>query len=569
MKRTVLLLLGAATVTGLLGSCGREAPVGTLDVVSDPPGLAVTINPVGGAKTAPSLPPTTPHRAVLPVGRYQVTPSFDSQEMQVTPASRTVEVNAAQRLEVSFAVALLGRVAVTSDPAGAAVAVDGEPSGEVTPVTLTLTEGEHLLELSLDGHVATGGPIAVTVDPATPAAVDVVLAPAGTLEVASEPAGARIWLDGADTGADTPASLTVAAGPRLVRLARAGWLVSPDSLLVDVPEGGTAAAAFTLVAEGSEGDLTVTSRPAGAAILLDGVDTGEVTPHTFSLPPLPVSVSVGRNGYLEPAAVSATPAAGADTPVDFALTARRIALVETVSGIHCVGCPAMNTMLANVEAAGFGPDAMLGIKYSGPFGGPDFFYQANPTVLQNRMTVYANGTSWDWAAPTLFFDGALAVAPDFTNGYPSFGGMVTLLQAAAAEDPGFAVDVAVADWNADPLDVTVTLTSGRDVTLPAHHLNLAVAENPIVFDEPQNDGGETEFHWICREFALLENSPGRALGAAPAVLSFQVAKQANWTDVDRDHLFAIVFVQEPGNLRILQAGAQVPAVHALSGRTRP
>jgi len=569
MKRIVLLILAAAAAASLLGSCGREAPVGTLDVTSDPEGLAFYVYPVAGeSKTAPARPEPAPFRRVLPVGLYRVVPQFEPEQQQVTPAERVVEVAAAQRQEARFSSVLLGRVEVTSDPAGAAILIDGVDTGEVTPATLTLPEGEHLLDLVLAGFLLAAGPAAVTVDPAAPAALDLDLTPAGTLDVTSEPAGAQIRVDGAETGAVTPASLTVTAGLHVVRLRRSGYLAAPDSVLVDVPAGGTAAAAFTLVAEGAAGALAVTSRPAGAAILIDGEDTGEVTPHTFELPPVPVSVGVARAGFHAAAPQTLTPAVGAPAAADFTLTARKVSLVETVSGVNCPGCPAMNTMLTNLEGV-YDHDVMLGVKYSGPFGGPDGFYDANPAVLQARMTVYANGTPWNWAAPTLFFNGDLAVAPDFNNGYPSFGEMTVLLDADAGDDPGFAIDVRVDDWSADPLDVRVSLVSGRDVTLPAHHLALAVVENPVVFDEPQNDAGETEFHWICREFATLEDSPGRSLGASPVDLSFQVAKQANWTGVNIENLFAVVFVQEPGNLRVLQAGAYAPAAHATFGRTRP
>ncbi|MEM9864578.1 MAG: PEGA domain-containing protein, partial [Myxococcota bacterium] len=46
-----------------------------------------------------------------------------------------------------------GRVSVTSEPAGAAISIDGAPSGEVTPATVELAPGEHTLALSLEGHL--------------------------------------------------------------------------------------------------------------------------------------------------------------------------------------------------------------------------------------------------------------------------------------------------------------------------------------------------------------------------------------------------------------------------------
>ncbi len=74
----------------------------------------------------------------------------------------------------------------------------------------------------------------------------------------------------------------------------------------------------------------------------------------------------------------------------------------------------MNIMLKNLEdVGGYHADRVLGMKISGPFGGPDLHYDANTADLQDRQLFYGNGTNWNYAAPTLFFDGDLAVAPDF------------------------------------------------------------------------------------------------------------------------------------------------------------
>lgn len=554
MRNTLLFALGALLLPILFASCGREAPVGTLEVVSEPAGASVQILDADGTKTSPAI-LTTPVSQTLATGPYRVVVTMDGH--LVTPSERVVQVTPARLTRAEFTLARLGTLTVGSDPAGAAVWIDGEDTGEVTPHDFVLVEGDHLVEVRLDGHVIGDGPSTVTVDGDEPQTADYELLPAGWLAVTSDPAGADVLIDGEAAGSTTPALLEVAAGERLVAVSRAGWIASPEELAVSVAIGDTSTAAFTLVAEGTLGDLVVTSIPAGAAIVLDGEETGEVTPYTFSLTPVTHSVAVHRAGFHPADAVDVTVAAGGSTPADFTLQAAKIALMETVSGVNCVGCPAMNTMLENVEAV-HGPDALLGIKYSMPIGGSDIHYEANPTVLQARLTDYWSNSSWDWAAPTLFFDGNLETPP---HGYPAIGDMMSLMDAALATDPGFAVEVHVADWDADPLQVTIDLIPTREVTGADAVLHFAVVESPVLYDTPPGDYGETEFHWVCREFGQVDASPLPVSPAAPGHFEVSFPKQANWTGFVHDNLWAVAFVQDASTFEVLQAGALAPASH--------
>lgn len=102
----------------------------------------------------------------------------------------------------------------------------------------------------------------------------------GDLTVNSEPAGAVIVLDGTPTDKVTPHTFdAIDAKVYTVAVSMDGFMPSPDSQTVDLPFGGSATANFELTE--LVGSLTVTSEPADAAIALDGVDTGELTPHTF------------------------------------------------------------------------------------------------------------------------------------------------------------------------------------------------------------------------------------------------------------------------------------------------
>jgi hypothetical protein len=97
-----------------------------------------------------------------------------------------------------FASTPTGTLIVNTNPSGVTVVIDGQHRGS-TPLTLDLSPGNHLLQIVSDGHVrkipvtiAEGREVAQFVElPAVaPAPTD------GQLQVRSEPAGARVLIDG-------------------------------------------------------------------------------------------------------------------------------------------------------------------------------------------------------------------------------------------------------------------------------------------------------------------------------------------------------------------------------------
>ena len=103
-------------------------------------------------------------------------------------------------LAPSPARAVTGTLAISTNPAGAQVSVDGEPRG-VTPINLALDAGAHIVELTGEGEPRS---IPVTIVAGTQASQYVELqkgsALSGQLEVRTDPAGARVTLDGVPRG---------------------------------------------------------------------------------------------------------------------------------------------------------------------------------------------------------------------------------------------------------------------------------------------------------------------------------------------------------------------------------
>ncbi len=114
------------------------APVITGEVAIDstPPGAEIQID---GRHEAAWI---TPYTAALPVGRHAVTLTMPGR-MSVT---RTVEVAAGKKVVVAAGLAeRAATIAVSSDPPGATILLDGQNTGKVTPADLILAKGSHTI----------------------------------------------------------------------------------------------------------------------------------------------------------------------------------------------------------------------------------------------------------------------------------------------------------------------------------------------------------------------------------------------------------------------------------------
>jgi hypothetical protein len=120
----------------------------------------------------------------------------------------------------------LGTLIVHSTPAGVQVVVDGEAHG-VTPATVTLKAGPHILELRGKGlprvmplTMTAGGTLSQFVEFAEHAG-----ATTGQLDVRSDPAGARVLVDGQPAGTAPTLVQSLAPGEHRITLEREGATV--------------------------------------------------------------------------------------------------------------------------------------------------------------------------------------------------------------------------------------------------------------------------------------------------------------------------------------------------------
>jgi hypothetical protein len=303
------------------------------------------------------------------------------------------------------------------------------------------------------------------------------------------------------------------------------------------------------------GNLVVLSTPAGADILLDGIATGRVTPDTLGeLPAGGHIVRVRREGWVAaPESLSVQVVARETARAEFMLTPGAgtptpLVLLEAFSNVSCMPCIQMAaTLRALLADPAFGPDRVALIEYAANWPKPtDPHYQAAPAQNTARMMFYQ-----DYLAvgiPTLVVDGALA---GLSGQPPAIDGLRALVASRLGGNPGFTI--AVTAFPGDPTTITAsaTLRASSAVGRAGAVLDFALVQDPLIYDSPPGDNGETVFHGIMRDFVSAVG-PIFPLAAHDSVeRTVTLNRQSAWPLAD---LHVIAFVQDPQTREVLQAG---------------
>ena len=139
-----------------------------------------------------------------------------------------------------------GTVSIITNPAGAQVIVDGESRG-VTPVTLTLKAGVHVMQLRGAGQ-SRSMPVAIAANTQISQYIELPkgASGAGQLHVKTEPSGAQVSVDGVPRGASPITVGDLAPGEHTVTLSNEGasikqtvTILSDATAALVVPLGGS------------------------------------------------------------------------------------------------------------------------------------------------------------------------------------------------------------------------------------------------------------------------------------------------------------------------------------------
>ncbi len=163
-----------------------------------------------------------------------------------------------------------GAIYVTSSPPGATVSVDGSASQFAPATFFDVSAGNHVVQAAKSGFQTSSK--TVNVLPGQTASVDFTLSPiavSGSIQVASYPSGADIYVDGIFKGETGAVVGNLAPGPHAVLLRLAGYQDWTGN--VDIQANQVTILSATLVpGMANTGSITISSTPSGAIILLDG-----------------------------------------------------------------------------------------------------------------------------------------------------------------------------------------------------------------------------------------------------------------------------------------------------------
>lgn len=142
-----------------------------------------------------------------------------------------------------------GSIRVTSNPAGALIMIDGDGTGIVTNATIEdLETGSYQIGVLLEGYAEPDEKrVVVSHDEVAEVHFNLVT-DAGSLDIGSSPSGARVILDGEDTGQVTPVLLEgITGGSHMISLELDGFEQVDD--VVTVKAGETSDLYYILVTE--------------------------------------------------------------------------------------------------------------------------------------------------------------------------------------------------------------------------------------------------------------------------------------------------------------------------------
>ena len=225
----------------------------------------------------------------------------------IYPSAAGVSVQNVKDIKIYSEEEPTGSIHVTSTPSGAAVFIDDEETGDVTPCTLSGIEtGSHALRVEKEGF-ARSDEVWVNVVANAVAEVEFNLIPEtgsgggsssggggsrnGSIAITSVPMNASIYLDGNVTGFWTDVTLEdVPSGEHTIELVLSGYRNITRTVTVEGDECSLLDLVFenstTGEATAGTGRIVVSSVPTNASIYLDGNDTGAQTNTTLEAVPV-------------------------------------------------------------------------------------------------------------------------------------------------------------------------------------------------------------------------------------------------------------------------------------------
>ena len=186
-------------------------------------------------------------------------------------------------------------------PSGADIILDGVDTKKKTPAELTdIAEGKHNVIFTLKGYDDFTTEFSVFFNKGVETSLTYKLvktAGLAKLDIKSTPSGARIFIDGKETGKITPSVINIKGGEHTIILKLANYI--DFSITKQIVGDKTVTIAPRLVPSEPKGIARFVSNPIGAEIWINGNNTRKKTPYNIELKPGKYKVVIRKEGYLD------------------------------------------------------------------------------------------------------------------------------------------------------------------------------------------------------------------------------------------------------------------------------
>jgi len=212
----------------------------------------------------------------------------------------------------------LAYLSISSEPRGAEVYIDGVKVG-ITPLNKFSTKpGTHTIKLAKEGYLESDATIDIKEKESKTLSYTLKEKTSTTtaekdipVSISSNPAGAKVYIDGKEIGTTPIANYSMKAGTYTLKLIKDGYkefsqnltLNSSDtSKTVNIPlekssTTSTSTSSSTTTTP-KTGTLSVNSNPTGAKVYINNIYSG-ITPLTLTLNTGTYTVKITKNGYLD------------------------------------------------------------------------------------------------------------------------------------------------------------------------------------------------------------------------------------------------------------------------------
>lgn len=287
------------------------------------------------------------------------------------------------------------------------------------------------------------------------------------------------------------------------------------------------------------GQVYISANIIGAEIIVDGVNSGSVTPDSLILTAGDHEIEIRKDGYSSDIS-TVNVAANSNASHEFniqVLSGKKVVLLEDFANVSCGPCVYANAII-KVLAEQFGTDNLVIVQYPTNFPSPtDPFYLANSNDANSRISYYNI-----FAAPSVIIDG---------NEFPIATDAVDIkdrIEKNLLDTPGIVIEVSDSLMSENYIS-KVSVESIANIQNPEdYELIVNVTENNISFDTPPGSNGETDFNHVMRKMYKIDLASG---GAGVEINIERITPiNSNWL---KQNLNTVVFIQNKITKEVIQA----------------